>query len=92
MVRAFVVGYEIDSKVQRQKEYKDGEAVRAKLQATTFGQLTRTAHKRFFMLKDRIPARFDELTGSDLVTRVLSKPDQGVLFTSESPPKDDNAA
>jgi hypothetical protein len=82
--RAFVVGYEIDAKVQRTKEFKDGETVRARVQATTYGQLTRTAHKRFFMLKDRIPARFDELAGSDLVARVMNKPDQQSLFGSDA--------
>jgi hypothetical protein len=78
------VGYEIDAKVQRVKEFKDGETLRARVQATTYGQLTRTAHKRFFMLKDKIPARFDELTGSDLVNRVMNKPDQQLLFANDA--------
>jgi hypothetical protein len=82
--RAFVVGYEIDGKVQRVKEVGDPGSPRARIQATTYGQLTRTAHKRFFMLKDRIPARFDELTGSDLVSRVLNRPDQQSLFQNDS--------
>lgn len=82
--RAFVVGYEIDAKVQRVKEFRDGETLRARIQATTYGQLTRTAHKRFFMLKDKIPARFDELTGSELVRRVINKPDQHLLFASSA--------
>jgi histidine kinase/DNA gyrase B/HSP90-like ATPase len=81
--RAFVVGYEIDAKVQRAKEFREGETMHARLQATTYGQLTRTAHKRFFMLRDKIPARFDELTGSDLVSRVMNKPDQAVLFSTD---------
>jgi hypothetical protein len=78
--RAFVVGYEIDSRAQRLKELKKGDTLRARVQATTYGQLTRTAHKRFFMLKDKIPARFDDLTGSDLVSRAMNKPDQRPFF------------
>jgi hypothetical protein len=31
-----------------------------------------------------MPARFDELTGSDLVARVMNKPDQQSLFGGDA--------
>lgn len=39
--------------------------------ATTYGQLTRSAHQRLFRLKERIPARFEDLSGADLSARFM---------------------
>ena len=77
IIKAFVVGYEIDSKTSRYKEIKaEGDVVRGKVAAVTYGQLTRSAHKRLFKLKDKIPNRYDEVKGSDLMTRVMNKVSQ----------------
>ena len=78
--RAFVVGYEIDSKTQREKEIKENGVLRARVVATTYGQLTRTAHQRFFKLKEKIPGRYDEVSGSDLVSRVMQSASQASLL------------
>lgn len=78
--RAFVVGYEIDDKTMRFKEIKDeGGVLRARITATTYGQLTRSANQRLFKLKDKIPARYDEVTGVDLMTKVMQTPSQSSL-------------
>ena len=79
IIRAFVVGYEVDEKTMRNKEIKDGDVVRAKLTATTFGQLTRSANQRLFKLKDKIPTRYDEVAGVDLMTKVMQTASQANL-------------
>lgn len=78
--RAFVVGYEIADKTMRMKEIKEeGGVLRARVTATTYGQLTRSAHQRLFKLKDKIPTRYDEVTGVDLMTKVMQTPSQSAF-------------
>lgn len=78
--RAFVVGYEVDEKTMRTKEIKDdGGVLRGRILATTYGQLTRSANQRLFKLKDKLPTRYDEVTGSDLMTKVMQTPSQSSL-------------
>lgn len=80
MFRAFVVGYTIEDKTMRMKEIKDeGGVLRARILATTYGQLTRSASKRLFMLKDKVPTRYDEVTGVDLMTKIMQMPSQANL-------------
>lgn len=82
--RAFVVGFEIEAKTQREKEIKENGVLRGRVLATTYGQLTRSAHQRFFKLKEKIPARFDDVTGSELVSRVMRTASQAALFGVEA--------
>jgi hypothetical protein len=77
--RAYVVGYEIHPKTSREKDIKENDVIRGRVIATTYGQLTRSAHKRLFRLKDKIPARYDEVSGVDLMTRVMQTPSQAPL-------------
>ena len=67
MFRAFVVGYEIQPKTSKENDIKEGGVVRGRVVATTYGQLTRSAHQRFFKLKEKIPTRYDEVSGVDLM-------------------------
>lgn len=76
MFRAFVVGHEIAAKTAREKEIKEEGVLRGRVVATTYGQLTRTAHKRLFRLKERIPARYDDVSGADLSARVMNRASQ----------------
>lgn len=76
MFRAFVVGHEIAAKTLREKEIKEEGVLRGRVVATTYGQLTRTAHKRLFRLKERIPTRYDDMSGADLSARVMNRPSQ----------------
>lgn len=78
--RAFVVGYEIAPKTAREKEIKEESVLRGKVMATTYGQLTRTAHQRLLRLKERIPARYEDVSGADLSARVMQRATQAPLL------------
>jgi hypothetical protein len=82
MFRAFVVGHEIAAKTARDKDIKEGGVVRGRIVVTTYHQLTRTAHKRLFRLKERIPARYDDVAGADLSARVMNRPSQAHISVS----------
>lgn len=82
MFRAFVVGHAIDPKTMRDLEIKDESVVRGRVQATTYGQLTRSAHKRLFRLKDKIPARYEDVSGAELSARVMGLASQADLDLS----------
>jgi len=84
MVRAFVVGYEIASRTSREKEIKEEGVLRGRVVATTYGQLTRTAHQRLFKLKDKIPTRYEDVSGADLSARVMGTASQ-VAFDLNEP-------
>jgi hypothetical protein len=53
--------------------------LRGRIVATTYGQLTRTAHKRLFRLKERIPTRYDDMSGADLSARVMNRASQASI-------------
>lgn len=78
--RAFVVGYEIAPKTAREKEIREDGVLRGRVIATTYGQLTRTAHQRLFRLKERIPARYEDVSGADLSARVMQTATQAPLL------------
>ena len=77
--RAFVVGYEVQDKTANEKEIKENSVLRGRVVAVTYGQLTRTAHQRFFRLKEKIPTRYDDITGVDLVAKVMQTPSQASI-------------
>jgi hypothetical protein len=79
MFRAFVVGHEIAPRTANEKEIKEEHILRGRIVATTYGQLTRSAHQRLFRLKDRIPTRYEDVSGADLSARVLSTASQANL-------------
>jgi hypothetical protein len=76
MFRAFVVGYEIQPKISTEKELKEDGVLRGRVVAATYGQLIRSAHQRFFKLKEKIPTRYDDVSGVDLMTKVMQTPSQ----------------
>ena len=80
MFRAYVVGYEIQPKTSKEKEIKENGVLRGRVVATTYGQLTRSAHQRFFKLKEKIPTRYDDISGVDLMTKVMQTPSQASLL------------
>lgn len=83
MFRAFVVGHSVDAKSMRELEIKDEGVLRGRIQATTYGQLTRSAHQRLFRLKDRIPARYEDVTGAELSAKVMGTASQAELLLSD---------
>jgi len=52
----------------------------------TYGQLTRSAHQRLFRLKERIPARFEDVSGADLSARVMQTASQANLSLQPGAP------
>lgn len=80
MFRAYVVGHEIQPKTSKEKEIKEEGILRGRVVATTYGQLTRSAHQRFFKLKEKIPTRYDDISGVDLMTRVMQAQSQIALI------------
>ena len=87
MFRAFVVGYEIAPKMSSEKDIKQDGVLRGAVYATTYAQLTRTAHHRLFRLKERIPARYEDVSGADLSARVMNTVSQASLTLVTSPAK-----
>ncbi len=80
MFRAYVVGYEIQPKTSKEKEIKEEGVLRGRVVATTYGQLTRSAHQRFFKLKEKIPTRYDNVSGVDLMKKVMQTQSQARLI------------
>ncbi len=76
LIRAFVVGHQISSKTTKEKLIVEEGVVRGKVVATTYGQLTRSASQRLFKLREKIPARYDEVSGAELMSRVMQTPSQ----------------
>jgi hypothetical protein len=76
LIRAFVVGHQISSKTTKEKLILDESVIRGKVVATTYGQLTRSATQRLFKLRDKIPARYEQVSGADLMSRVMQTPSQ----------------
>ena len=79
MFRAFVVGHEIAQKTSKEKEIKEDGVLRGRIVATTYGQLTRHANHRLFKLREKIPARYEEASGADLMKRVMDQSSQSVI-------------
>lgn len=76
MIRAFVVGHQISTKTTKEKQIVEENVVRGKVVATTYGQLTRSASQRLFKLREKIPARYERVSGADLMSRVMQTPSQ----------------
>src|ERR1700722_988165 len=70
--KTFVVGHKISTKVEPFREIPP----RATIQVATYGQLVRSAHKRLFRLRDRLTTRYEEVSGTALLTKTLSDPEQ----------------
>jgi hypothetical protein len=70
--KAFVVGHRISPKVEALREIPP----RATIQLATYGQLVRSAHKRLFRLRERLTTRYEEVSGTDLLARILAEPEQ----------------
>lgn len=79
MFKAFVVGHEITPKTSKEKELKEEGVLRGRVVATTYGQLTRSAHQRLFRLKERIPARYEDVAGADLSAKIMGIASQAPL-------------
>lgn len=79
LIRAFVVGHEISSKTIREKNIVIDTDIRGRVLATTYSQLTRSANQRLFKLREKIPARYEEISGADLMARVMQTASQSEI-------------
>ncbi len=79
MFRAFVVGHTVDPKAARDFDIKADNVIRGSVHATTYGQLTRTANQRLFRLRDKIPTRYEDVTGAELSAKVMGTASQAAL-------------
>ncbi|HYD48554.1 MAG TPA: ATP-binding protein [Terriglobales bacterium] len=78
-IRAFVVGDEVDQRVQSVRTI-GANPERGRIQTCTYGQLVRTALQRLFRLRERLGDRYDDASGTDLLQRVLKEPKQQELL------------
>jgi len=77
---AYVVGHKVAKGTTRTKDLRgEGNDVFARVQATTYTQLTDTANRRLMNLKERIPSRYEEVNGYDLMQKVMGQPSQASL-------------
>lgn len=76
LIRAFVVGHQVSSKTMKEKLISEDGVVRGKVVATTYGQLTRRASQRLLKLREKIPTRYDQVSGAELMSRVMRTPSQ----------------
>lgn len=77
-IRAFVVGHSISTKTDPVRSIGE-RPVRGKVQATSFGQLVRTAEARLFKLRERLDDRYEEIREPDLIEKVFGEPEQQVM-------------
>lgn len=78
---AYVVGHKVAKGTTRTKDLRsEGNDVFARIQATTYTQLTDTANRRLMNLKERIPSRYEDVKGYGLVQKVMGQPSQASLM------------
>jgi hypothetical protein len=77
MIRAFVVGHSVADKTETRKTV--GDPLKAHITGVTYSQLTRTAAKRLFNLKQRLSERYERMESDDLLDELLNSPAQGKL-------------
>lgn len=78
-IHAFVVGHEIDKRVEHKRTV--GEGARGRIEVITFDRLVTTAHRRLFRLREHLPKRYEALSGQALLNKALgSEAAQSPLF------------
>jgi hypothetical protein len=78
-VDVFVAGHSVGEKVERHLKLGENPEF-GRVQARTYGQLVRTGEARLFKLRENLQTRYDEVKGTDLLSRVLQEPRQTSLF------------
>ena len=79
---AYVVGHTVASNISNVNPREFNGVLRGRVTATTYNQLALTANKRLHGLKARIPSRYEEVSGYDLVKKVMGTPSQASLVPS----------
>lgn len=68
-IHAFVVGHEIDPRIEKKRTV--GESGRGRIEAITYGQMVAGAHRRLFRLREHLPQRYEALSGQTLLIKAL---------------------
>lgn len=77
---AYVVGHALEAGIFPVKENKSADGrMASRITATTYSQLVDTANRRLHGLKERIPSRYEDVTGYDLVQKVMGQESQATL-------------
>ena len=76
-IHAFVVGDEVNSKVEPIQTI--GSPERGRVIATTYSQLVRTGEARLFRLRDQLQERYGDIKGTDLLAQVMAEPTEQFL-------------
>lgn len=76
---AYVVGHTVASNISNVNPREFNGVLRGRVTATTYNQLALTANKRLHGLKARIPSRYEEVSGYELVQKVMGTPSQASL-------------
>jgi hypothetical protein len=74
-IRAFVVGHACKQGLQPVRKVGENPET-ARIQACNYGQLVRTAEQRLFKLKERLQDRYEQLSGNDILAKVMLEPKQ----------------
>ena len=75
-IDAFVIGARVDNSVALDKELKSNDVKYSSIKGVCFSDLTQTASKRLFRLKQRLEERYSEISGgkrSRLLDELLSQ-------------------
>jgi hypothetical protein len=80
-IQAFVIGHEMDNRIQRVRTLGENPIL-GRINGATYLQLVRTTEKRLFRLQNRLAKRYEKLSGVDLLKQVLEVPDQLTLDIS----------
>lgn len=76
---AFVVGHSVAPNISTVNGREFNGVLRGRVTATTYNQLALTANRRLHGLKARIPSRYEEVSGYELVQKVMGTPSQASL-------------
>lgn len=77
---AYVVGHHVASGARIKDLRGEGQDVFARIQATTYSQLTDTANRRLLNLRERIPSRYEQVNGYNLAQKIMGQPSQASLM------------
>lgn len=76
---AFVVGHSLAANISTVSSREFNGVLRGHVRATTYNTLALTANRRLHGLKARIPSRYEEVSGYELVQKVMGTPSQALL-------------
>ncbi|ROU05667.1 ATP-binding protein [Lysobacter enzymogenes] len=79
---AFVVGHTVAPNISTVNGREFNGVPRGRVTATTYNQLALTANRRLHGLKTRIPSRYEEVSGYELVQKVMATPSQASFVSS----------